>query len=98
MLDQDLLSKASLGGDSQQQSPSPHLSNPYTQFQQYQQSMGAYNNMGYGFPAAAMYAQNGYGYPLSGYPHTSSPSSDGKNFCCRIAHIKFIRLPFSFFE
>lgn len=69
MLDQELLAKGGL----EQQQPPPHLANPYTQFQQYQQSMG-YNNMGYGFPA--MYTQNGYGYPLGGYPHVPSPPND----------------------
>lgn len=73
MLDQELLAKGGLA--EAQQQPPPHLTNPYTQFQQYQQSMG-YNNMGYGFPA--MYAQNGYGYPLAGYPHAPSPPTDGK--------------------
>ncbi|KAF2366585.1 Homeobox domain [Trinorchestia longiramus] len=71
MLDQDLLAKNGLG-DVQQ--PPPHLAS-YSQFQQYQQTMAGYNNMGYGFPAA-MYAQNGYGYSLAGYPHAPSPSSD----------------------
>lgn len=71
MLDQDLLSKNGLG-DVQQ---SPHLAS--YQFQQYQQTMAGYNNMGYGFPAA-MYTQNGYGYSLAGYPHAPSPSSDGE--------------------
>lgn len=74
MLDQDLLSKNGLG-DVQQ--PPPHLAASYSQFQQYQQTMAGYNNMGYGFPAA-MYTQNGYGYSLAGYPHAPSPSSDGK--------------------
>lgn len=73
MLDQDLLLKGSSQSEGQQQPP-PHLSNPYSQFQQYQQSMAGYNNMGYGY--AAMYAQNGYGYALSGYPHAPSPPSD----------------------
>ncbi|XP_071515934.1 homeobox protein DLX-3-like [Panulirus ornatus] len=73
MLDQELLAKGGLS-DGQQQPPPPHLTNPYSQFQQYQQSMAGYNNMGYGFPA--MYAQNGYGYPLTGYPHAPSPPSD----------------------
>ncbi|XP_068223603.1 homeotic protein distal-less-like isoform X1 [Palaemon carinicauda] len=72
MLDNDLLAKGALS-DGQQQPPPPPLTNPYTQFQQYQQSMAGYNNMGYGFPA--MY-QNGYGYHLSGYPHAPSPPTD----------------------
>ncbi|XP_042887686.1 homeobox protein DLX-6-like [Penaeus japonicus] len=72
MLDQELLTKGGLS-DGQQQPPPPHLTNPYSQFQQYQQSMAGYNNVGYGFP---MYTQNGYGYPLSGYPHAPSPPSD----------------------
>lgn len=75
MLDQELLTKGGLT-DGQQQPPPPHLTNPYSQFQQYQQSMAGYNNVGYGFP---MYTQNGYGYPLSGYPHAPSPPSDGKS-------------------
>ena len=73
MLDQDLLSKNGLSDV--QQAP-PHLAS-YSQFQQYQQTMAGYNNMGYGFPAA-MYTQNGYGYSLAGYPHAPSPSSDGR--------------------
>nr|AXP83334.1 distalless early [Parhyale hawaiensis] len=71
MLDQELLPKNGLG-DVQQ--PPPHLAS-YSQFQQYQQTMAGYSNMGYGFPAA-MYGQNGYGYSLAGYPHAPSPSSD----------------------
>lgn len=74
MLDQELLAKGALT-EGQQQAPPPHLTNPYSQFQQYQQSMAGYNNMGYGFP---MYTQNGYGYPLAGYPHAPSPPTDGK--------------------
>lgn len=74
MLDQELLAKGALA-EGQQQPPPPHLTNPYSQFQQYQQSMAGYNNMGYGFP---MYTQNGYGYPLTGYPHAPSPPTDGK--------------------
>ena len=70
MLDQELLGK---NGLSDVQQASQQLAQ-YSQFQQYQHSM-QYNNMGYGFPA--MY-QNGYGYPLGGYPHAPSPSSDGK--------------------
>ena len=73
MLDQELLAKGALSEGQQQ--PPPHLTNPYSQFQQYQQSMAGYNNMGYGFP---MYTQNGYGYPLTGYPHAPSPPTDGK--------------------
>ncbi|XP_050716474.1 homeotic protein distal-less-like [Eriocheir sinensis] len=72
MLDQELLAKGALS-EGQQQPPPPHLTNPYSQFQQYQQSMAGYNNMGYGFP---MYTQNGYGYPLAGYPHAPSPPTD----------------------
>lgn len=74
MLDQELLAKGALS-DGQQQPAPPHLTNPYSQFQQYQQSMAGYNNMGYGFP---MYTQNGYGYPLTGYPHAPSPPTDGR--------------------
>lgn len=77
MLDQELLAKGALT-EGQQQPPPPHLTNPYSQFQQYQQSMAGYNNMGYGFP---MYTQNGYGYPLTGYPHAPSPPTDGKLPC-----------------
>ncbi|XP_076066628.1 uncharacterized protein LOC143039995 [Oratosquilla oratoria] len=75
MLDQELLAKGASLSDVQQQPPPP-LANPYSQFQQYQQSVAQYNNMGYTFPA--MYAQNAYpGYPISGYPHVPSPPSEG---------------------
>ena len=71
MLEEHL--KNSLG---EVQQSAAHLANPYSQFQQYQSMAAGYSNMGYGFPA--MYAQNGYGYSLAGYPHAASPSSDGE--------------------
>lgn len=77
MLDQELLAKSGLGSGGGRDQQGTHLTHAYSQFQHYQQSMAAYNNMGYGFPAG-MYGQNGYSYQLSPYPHTASPPVDGK--------------------